>query len=529
STQIAIEYNYEKAMGDLNNFGNSHEITLAYKFNNNKRYRYSGDDEESALLIKPARKPSRPIANRSTAPRRATQPKQTAPTPTEPTETIQQEPQTGQEEVVTVEEQQQAVPETVNEEQLQIEQAQQEALAKAEAERIKQAEEDAARAKAAEEARLLAAQRALEAEAKAKAEAEEAARLLAEQEAKAKAEAEEAARLLAQQEAEAKAQAEEEARLKQEEQTVADTNETINQGNLDDVAIQATGGNRGRAMQELTELTADSRIKQQELLVRLRETVASREQDLKDLKQENDLSEQGIYTEPKPFKSISEQDAALEAIKIDLDNAIKTQGDKIAEIEKLNDERRKTVRNANDSINASYLSMIQTLKAEQMQAINTKESLLATLETIKEATEIERKRRIKRAAYDNEQDRYAKDRATLNTIKQNTPLSATPYNESDFDFGEEQSNIQILKGIANVDNGYYLVLAVHSDVEKRDDFLRKVVASGEGNIDFFFDVATNKYYIYKEKFDTIGQANNVLQNKGNKPYNSKIAIVKIED
>src|SRR5690606_33839085 len=88
STQIAIEYNYEKAMGDLNNFGNSHEITLAYKFNNNKRYRYSGDDEESALLIKPARKPSRPIANRSTAPRRATQPKQTAPTPTEPTEAI---------------------------------------------------------------------------------------------------------------------------------------------------------------------------------------------------------------------------------------------------------------------------------------------------------------------------------------------------------------------------------------------------------------------------------------------------------
>lgn len=50
TTQIAIEYNYEKAMGDLSNFGNSHDITLAYKFKNKQRYNYSGDDEVQALV-----------------------------------------------------------------------------------------------------------------------------------------------------------------------------------------------------------------------------------------------------------------------------------------------------------------------------------------------------------------------------------------------------------------------------------------------------------------------------------------------
>ncbi|PWK19612.1 PorP/SprF family type IX secretion system membrane protein, partial [Xanthomarina spongicola] len=48
--QISVEYNYEKAMGDLSTFGSSHEFTLAYKFNTRNRYKYSGDDKEEALL-----------------------------------------------------------------------------------------------------------------------------------------------------------------------------------------------------------------------------------------------------------------------------------------------------------------------------------------------------------------------------------------------------------------------------------------------------------------------------------------------
>jgi hypothetical protein len=152
------------------------------------------------------------------------------------------------------------------------------------------------------------------------------------------------------------------------------------------------------------------------------------------------------------------------------------------------------------------------------------------LKEIKVATDFERKRRIKRAAFDNEEDRSYKDQASLKVIKENTVLSETPLTEEEFDFGEEQTdNIQILKNVKNVENGFYMIVAVHSDKEKRDEFLTKVVASGQSNINFFYDVNTSKYFIYYEKFDFIGEANNALKTKGNKPYNGKMSIVKIEN
>ena len=173
---------------------------------------------------------------------------------------------------------------------------------------------------------------------------------------------------------------------------------------------------------------------------------------------------------------------------------------------------------------------IQTLKSEQQQAININQNLVSTLKDINEATDFERRRRIKRAAYDNEDDRYNKDRAALARIKKFTDPSTKPLTKEDFDHGEELSNIQIVKDVNNVEDGYYLVLAVHNDVSKRDEFLKKAVAAGEKNINFFFDVNTSKYYIYYENFDNIGQAKSSLDNnKGSKPYNSKMSMVKIEN
>ncbi len=60
--QIAIEYNFEKAIGKLDFFGNSHNITIAYRFKNGTNDRRN--DEESAFVI-PRRK-RRVLATSST-------------------------------------------------------------------------------------------------------------------------------------------------------------------------------------------------------------------------------------------------------------------------------------------------------------------------------------------------------------------------------------------------------------------------------------------------------------------------------
>ena len=63
--QIAIEYNFEKAIGDLTTFGPSHEITLAYKFKKKENYYYGGNDEETAFVI--PKKSRKVIANANTS------------------------------------------------------------------------------------------------------------------------------------------------------------------------------------------------------------------------------------------------------------------------------------------------------------------------------------------------------------------------------------------------------------------------------------------------------------------------------
>ena len=603
TSQIALEYNYEKEVGDMATFGSSHEVTLAYKFNKRERYNYSDDDEEEALFTS-SRKPK--IVKRGGASGVNVDRKAIA----------AEKAQARAEAAALQKAKEDARKQSIEEARVKAEAAsrlksEQEVQAKLEAEtKFKLAQETKAKeearlktereaqAKAAEENRIRLAEEArvkaeaasklkseqeaqakLEAETKLKlaqeAKAKEEARLKTEQEAQAKAaeenrirlaeearvKAEAASRLKSEQEAQAKLEAEtklklaqetkakEEARLKTEREAQAKAAEENRIRLAEEARVKAEAASRLKSEQEAqqkaaieteakeaevaveTPLPMDETTKSVEaLLTKLNETVASKEQDLKDLKQENDLSEQGIQTTPKPFKSVSAENAALESLKVQIDDVIEAQGLKIATLENRYKERLKTVPSAQDSIATIYLNEIEILKAAQAKAKRSKESLVSELEQIKIATEIERKRRIKRAAYDNEEDRYQKDRAALNVIKQTTPESNVPLTEADFDFGEEQSsNIQIVKEVKNVASGYYMVIAVHSDVEKRDAFLTKAVAAGQKNINFFYDVTTSKYYIYYEKFDDIETAINAMETKEKTPYNKKMSLVKIEN
>jgi type IX secretion system PorP/SprF family membrane protein len=578
TNQICLEYNYEKAIGNLSPFGSSHEITLAYKFNRLFKYDYNDDDVEGALIT-PAKKGRKSVSKRNSTGKTDADFRANRIANTQAKAKAIADAKAKADEAARLKTVEDAKAKADEEDKIKLAE---ETKAKADEEdKIKLAEET--KAKADEEARLKAVADAkvkadeaarLKAVADAKAKADEAARLKAAADAKAKADeearlkavvdakvkADEEARLKAAADAkakadeetrlkaaaDAKAKADEEARLKAvvdakvkadeearlkaaaDAKAKADEEAKIKTQDLDGVLVNVPKDANSIAMSDLTKLATDSNLEQQKLLIKLKETVANREKDLKDLKEENDLSEQGIYKEPKPFKSVSAENAEIESINSQIDNEIKAQDLKITELQKLYDERLKKSPKE-DSISMIYLNEIEIIKKAQSNTKRTKASLVSQLEEIKVATEIERKRRIKRAAYDNEEARYSKDRAALNVIKQNTPVSTVPLKVQDFDFGEEQSNIKILKDVKNIESGYYMVIAVHGDVDKRDEFLRKAVASGQTNVDFFYDVNTSKYYIFYEKYDSIDEANRALNAKGTKPYNSKMSMVKIEN
>ena len=476
--QIAIEYNYEKPFVGLTNLGAAHEITLAYRFKNKNYYDYGSDDDLAGLFT---------------------------------TEKKQKKTSTKKKEVAEVSEKPTLEEQSklATEEQARLAAEEQTRLAAKEQTRL--AAEEKARLASEEQARLASEEKArLASEEQAKLAAEEQARLATEEQARLA--AEEQARLAA----------EEQARLASEEQARLD----VEKGSL----IQNPTDDIGKSISELTIQTDKSSKTQAQFLENLQAAVTIKENDLKDLKEENDLSEQNIYVEPKPFKSISEENEAIELLKINLDTIILRQKKKIKQLESLLQERVITFKDPNDETNLYYRNKITTLKSEQEKAIRTRESLVSTLEEITIATDFERKRRIKRAAYNNDLDRYTQDRKILASLRQNTSINETPLAIEDIDFGRERNNnIQILKNVQNTESGYYLVLAVHNDVIKRNEFLVQVISAGYKEVDFFFDVNTSEYYIYSKKFDAIEEVDRELSTKLDKPYNQKINIIKIEN
>ncbi|GAA4299868.1 PorP/SprF family type IX secretion system membrane protein [Aestuariibaculum suncheonense] len=566
SNQLAIEYNYEKAVGDLSSFGNSHEFTIAYKFKKQYRYNYSDEEQEQALLIQDKR--TRQIAARRKANAASTQidREALAAKRTEERALAQIRLDSIAQAKIELREKQKAAAAARIEEKKQANNTNNANIAKAvvateivaskgdkeaeEAAKLKAQQEEQARlaeaarlkAQQEEQARLAEAAR-LKAQQDEQARLAEASRLKAQQEEQAR--LAEAARLKSQQDEQArlaeasrlKAQQEEQARLaeagrlkEQQEEQARVAAEKVSEVTESGIVFPKPTDENTDELLTVAKLALEAQNVQKQLMIQLNEVLIVKEKDLKDLKEENDLSEQGIVTAPKAFKSVSAENARLESIKTQLDNEIKSQNEKIVELEALYSTRLKNVRDKRDETNMFYSKTINTLKENQSKTVQAREAVLDKFESVRVATEIERKRRIKRALYDNEEDRYNKDRAALTSIKQFTKPSTLPLSENDFDYGEELTgNIRIVKDIKHVESGYYLVLAVHSDVAKRDQFLQRAVEAGQKNIDFFFDVNTSKYYIYHQKFDSIESAKRALDNKGPEPYNSKMSMVKIEN
>ncbi|WP_452224473.1 PorP/SprF family type IX secretion system membrane protein [Lacinutrix chionoecetis] len=574
SPQIAIEYNFEKAIGDLTAFGSSHEISLAYRFKNTQRYEYSSGDDVSGLFSTDNKKRKKAKTTRSKTNQNvvvARKAKAEANAKAKLLAEQQAKAEADAQAKLLAEQQAKAeADEQVKPLAEQQAKAEADAQAKLLAEQRAKAETDAqakllakqqAEAEANAQAKLLAEQQAkteadaqakLLAEQQAKAEADAQAKLLAEQQAKAeavaqakllaeqqaKAEADAQAKLLAEQQAkteadaqvkrlaeqQAKAEADAQAKLLAEQDKVETDAQTE-----EEIIIEPSSAIE-RSMLALTQQTEASKASQSQLLKRLESLVETKNQDLKDLKEENDLSEQGIAVEQKPFKSISEENKKLNAIKTDLENIITVRNEEINTLKKLYEDTSEERIILLDNVDLYYRKTIKRLELEQQEATKSKNKLDERLKNIKISTEFERRRRIKRAAFDNDDERYTQDRRTLQNLKDNSITNTTSLTLNDFDFGEKPSeNIQILKNVSREESGFYLVIAIHSDIAKRDAFLTKVIQSGQADVNFFYDLNSSKYYIYYNKFDNIQAANQSLNAKGNKLYNTNMTIVKIEN
>jgi type IX secretion system PorP/SprF family membrane protein len=385
-------------------------------------------------------------------------------------------------------------------------------------------EEAAAKAKQAADAKAIADAEKARLAAEAKIKTDEAARIAKEEavakakqaaDAKTKADSEKA-RLAA----EAKIKADAIAKQK------ADAEAEKLRKDLEDAKIAATKDDNDRSIDYLGQVIYDNNKTISQGIKRLDSIAKIRQNDLNALKTENDT---GIINENLPFQSASVAKKELESLKAEIAEASKSQTEFISQFDNLIKERLKKVPNKNDEINLQYQKSLDNLRAEKIRLEQISTGLDLKLDKIGAELEVEKKRRIKRAVFENGQSRYTKDRETLANLKANTPKSTSSLKPEDFDFGDNENNMQILKKIENATSGFYIVLAVHKDVAKRDTFVSKVIASGETNIDFLFNVASGKYFIYTKKFDNLTEATRALEKDTNKAFESRRFIIKIEN
>ena len=293
---------------------------------------------------------------------------------------------------------------------------------------------------------------------------------------------------------------------------------------------QASKSKEDKALDQMKNIVDDANKSNKELLDKLTKTVNEKEAELQELKDSNNDPNKAATQKPKEFVSSSVQVKALNDLKNELLESNKTQTVLLKNLEEQFATRLLTITDKNDRVNMDYTKKIQNLKTELLQSDQIRIDLVAKLEKIKLESDIEKKRRIKRAESLNLQGQYSIDREALRKIRENTPPTSVALKVTDLDFGDIGKNeVQIIKKIENIDSGYYLILAVHDDVVKRDAFIAKMVANGKRNVDFFFNKNTGKYMIYLEKYFELNDAKKALESKDDKPYNSKMTMVKVEN
>ena len=285
-----------------------------------------------------------------------------------------------------------------------------------------------------------------------------------------------------------------------------------------------------KALEYMKNVLDESKKANKELLDRLDLLAKQKAKDLQDLIDENNDPAKAALKAPKEFVPASVQAKELNDLKNDLTESGKSQKEFLDKyVESFND-RLKKFPDRNDPQNLEISKDIEKLKAELIKSDKAKSDLEIKLDRIKTDIDIEKKRRIKRAESVNLEGQYAIDRESLKTIKATTSPTTVVLTSKDFDFGDtEKSNFQIIKKVENSESGYYLIVAVHTDVAKRDAFLTKMVASGQKDVDFFYNKSTGKYMIYNKKYSDLGEATKALETKENKPFNDKMFIVKIEN
>ncbi|MCV9930770.1 LysM peptidoglycan-binding domain-containing protein [Flavobacterium sp. LS1R47] len=328
----------------------------------------------------------------------------------------------------------------------------------------------------------------------------------------------------------------------------------INDLNVD---LRGMDGLKGNSIEKLRLVLEANKNVQEVLMSKLDSLVVSMTDDLTDLKKMDVLNmKESKRLEKKSFESIAKTNELSSQLKKELAENRKSYAGLMNKVERIaveeNQEYKRKVREniknktGETLLQSLSLEKIKYYKIDQEKNDAQNQKLIAKIDSLDTQKKIEVKRHISKASFYGSEARAFDDKVALVKLKRyqdnalqnqthtETPVVALSLEEIkekikvDPLYNNKEGMIEVFDNLKAVPNGYYLVLGIFTDATPRDQFIMKLIDSGDFNASFFYNVNSQSYYVYSDSFENIEEALYEYKQKENTPLYKNWSIAKLE-
>ncbi|MCC9073758.1 LysM peptidoglycan-binding domain-containing protein [Flavobacterium sp. F-65] len=328
----------------------------------------------------------------------------------------------------------------------------------------------------------------------------------------------------------------------------------INDLNVD---LKGMDGLKGNSVEKLRLVLEANKNVQEVLMSKLDSLVVSMTDDLTDLKKMDVLNmKESKRLEKQSYESIAKTNELSSQLKKELAENRKSYAGLMNKVERIaveeNQEYKRKVRENTKNktgetlLQSLSLEKIKYYKIDQEKNDAQNQKLIAKIDSLDTQKKIEVKRHISKASFYGSEARAFDDKVALLKLKRyqdnalqnqantETPIVALSLEEikqkikQDPLYNNKEGRVEFFDNLKAVPNGYYLVLGIFTDATPRDQFIMKLIDSGDFNASFFYNVNSQSYYVYSDSFESIEEALYEYKQKENTPLYKNWSIAKLE-
>ncbi|WP_417941917.1 LysM peptidoglycan-binding domain-containing protein [Flavobacterium sp. RS13.1] len=315
-------------------------------------------------------------------------------------------------------------------------------------------------------------------------------------------------------------------------------------------------GSKENSVEKLRLVLEANKNVQDILMAKLDSLVNTMNNDLLELKRMDILNiDESKRLEKLSYESIGKTNELSSGLKNELAENRKAYADLMNKVEKItveeNQEYKKKIRESEKKNNTTSIQQrlsleeIKRYKIDQEQGDAKNQLLIAKIDSLDIQKKIEVKRHISKASYYSMEARKFDDKLALVKLKKYQDEAVKKSNgtetskivsleemkkelkENPFK-NEKNIKIEVFDNLKEVLNGYYLVLGTFTDAVPRDQFIMKLIDSGDFNASFFFNINSLSYYVYSDKYNNMEEVLYQCKKKEEDELYKKIIIAKAE-